>query len=74
MDHAPEYVPQIEEVASVIEVPLSHLSDPALKTKRTLTLAEGFDEIVPGYMVDGHFLWGATAMMSSELEEILARI
>jgi len=74
LDHAPTYNPQIEEVASVIEVPLSFLSDPTLKSSRTLTLAEGFDKEVPGYIVNGHFLWGATAMMSSELDEVLSRI
>lgn len=71
IDYAPQYIPQIEEVAGVIEVPLSLLTDVKYKTNKSIKLAEGTESIVPGYNVDGHFLWGATAMISRELEEML---
>lgn len=71
IDYEPKYIPQIEEVASVIEVPLLLLTDAKYKTNKSIKLAEGTNSIVPGYNVDEHFLWGATAMISRELEEIL---
>lgn len=71
IDYEPDYIPQIEEVAGVIEVPLSLLTDSEYKTNKSMKLAAGIEAVVPGYHVNGHFLWGATAMISSELEEIL---
>ncbi len=71
IDYEPKYTPQIEEVAGIIEVPLSNLSDPQFKTSKPKKLVNGLETAVPGYNIDGHFLWGATAMISSELERLL---
>ena len=71
IDYEPKYIPQVEEVAGVIEVPLSLLKDEIFKINKSIKLAVGTESIVPGYNVDGHFLWGATAMISRELEELL---
>ena len=71
LDYEPEYTPQVEEVAGVIEVPLSLLKDSKYKANKSMKLATGPELVVPGYNVDGHFLWGATAMISRELEELL---
>jgi 8-oxo-dGTP pyrophosphatase MutT (NUDIX family) len=66
LDYEPKYIPQIEEVAGVIEIPLSLLKDAKYKTHKSIKLAVGIESEVPGYNVNGHFLWGATAMISSE--------
>ncbi len=66
----PTFVPNPHEVDRILEVPLSHLLDP---------LAVVEDEVrvgnmrlrVPCFMVDGHVVWGATAIMLSELLERL---
>ena len=71
LDHEPEYIPQVEEVAGVIEVPITLLMDSNYKTSKEMKLAAGPKLIVPGYNLNDHFLWGATAMISSELEELL---
>lgn len=71
IDYEPKYIPQIEEVAGVLEVPLSLLTDIKYKTSKSMKLAAGTESVVPGYNVNGHFLWGATAMISRELEELL---
>jgi 8-oxo-dGTP pyrophosphatase MutT (NUDIX family) len=71
LDYEPTYIPQVEEVAGVIEVPLSLLMDSKYKTSKKMKLSAGPKLVVPGYNVDGYFLWGATAMISSELEELL---
>jgi len=71
LNYKPQYIPQVEEVAGVIEVPLTLLKDEKFKTSKSLKLAAGIESVVPGYNVDGHFLWGATAMISRELEELV---
>ncbi|MFT4534071.1 MAG: 8-oxo-dGTP pyrophosphatase MutT (NUDIX family) [Saprospiraceae bacterium] len=71
LEYEPKYIPQIEEVAGVIEVPLSLLRDSKYKTSKKMKLDAGSELVVPGYNVDGSFLWGATAMISRELEELL---
>lgn len=72
MDYNPKYVLQVEEVAGIYEVPLRNLSDPSYKITKEVRLSEGFYRDAPGYNIDGDFLWGATAMISSELEGVLA--
>ena len=74
LNYEPKYIPQIEEVAGVIDIPLSNLLDPTFKTNKPMKLVDGLETVVPGYNVDNHFLWGATAMISSELERLLERI
>jgi 8-oxo-dGTP pyrophosphatase MutT (NUDIX family) len=71
LDYKPQYKLQVEEVAGIYEVPLRKLIDPAYKVSRQVRLSEGFFREAPGYDIDGDFLWGATAMISSELENVL---
>jgi len=69
-----EFVLQEDEVAGIVEFPLADfLDDRILKTNTIKTsYADTID--VPGFMVDGHFIWGATAMMLSELKETLKMV
>ena len=71
LDYMPDYQPQVEEVAGIHEVPLRTLIDPAFKVSQKVRLSEGFSLDAPGYDINGDFLWGATAMISSELESVL---
>lgn len=74
LDAPPIYVPQEEEVAGIYDFPVKHLVDPAFKVSRKVRLSEGFHMEAPGYNVDGDFLWGATAMISSELESVVRKV
>ena len=73
LDYNPKYIPQEEEVAGIYEFPVRNLIDPQYKVSRNVRLSEGLHLNAPGYNVDGDFLWGATAMISSELESVLRR-
>lgn len=73
LEGTPEYIPQVEEVAEVLELPLLSLMGHEIKTEHSVRLAEGMYKDVVGYDVKGHFLWGATAMITSELEEVTRR-
>jgi 8-oxo-dGTP pyrophosphatase MutT (NUDIX family) len=61
----PIFTPQEAEVAEILEVPLSHLLNPASRVEERWEI-RGFQLDVPFYLVDGHKVWGATAMMLSE--------
>ena len=74
LDYSPKYIPQFEEVADIYEVPMRHLIDPQYKISRNVKLSEGFYREAPGYNIKGDFLWGATAMISSELESVVRSV
>ena len=65
---------QQDEVAGIVELPLKEfLDDKIIVTNRMKTsYAESID--VPGFQVNEHFIWGATAMMLSELKETLKMV
>ncbi len=70
----PRFIPQEYEVEELIEVPLSEfLSKDALITQ-TLTTSYAVDITVPAYKLQGHVVWGATAMMLSEVKELLVQV
>ena len=73
LDYAPDYIPQVEEVAGIYDFPVKNLVDPNYKVNRKVLVSEGFHLDAPGYNVNGDFLWGATAMISSALESLVKR-
>ncbi len=64
---------QASEVARVLEVPVSTLLNEEIKTTFKLTAADhSFIRSVPAYQLESDaILWGATAMITAELEQIL---
>jgi 8-oxo-dGTP pyrophosphatase MutT (NUDIX family) len=72
--HELKFKRQEEEVAGIIELSLSDfLNEQIIVNKEMKTSYAGSIE-VPGFMVDNHFVWGATAMMLSELKETLKSV
>lgn len=67
---APVLRPNPDEVASILEVGLDELLDPASKAEREV-IARGEPRRVPCYVFGKTVVWGVTAMMLSELEEVL---
>ncbi|CAN5870313.1 CoA pyrophosphatase [soil metagenome] len=67
----PSWIPDKHEVDAVIEFPLTHLLDAELKDRRRITVGKNLFIDAPCYIVDGQILWGATAMIFSELESLL---
>ncbi len=65
------FTEQIEEVAGIIELPIiDFLNEETIITKKMDT-SYGFDIEVPTFKINEHYVWGATAMMMSELKEVL---
>lgn len=67
----PPLVPDPAEVAGIIETPLAHLLDPAIAMESKIQHSSGMTLTVPSYLIQGHVVWGATAMMLSELAALM---
>jgi 8-oxo-dGTP pyrophosphatase MutT (NUDIX family) len=72
VDHRPEFRLDSREVAELIEAPLAMLFDPNV-VKREPWTVRGMQVEVPFYQIGPHKVWGATAMILSELGMVLAR-
>jgi 8-oxo-dGTP pyrophosphatase MutT (NUDIX family) len=66
-----EFVLQEDEVAGMVEFPLADFLDDRLLKTGTIKTSYANSIDVPGFQVNEHFIWGATAMMLSELKETL---
>lgn len=64
----PAFRPEPAEVAEILEIPLASLLDPALHHLEEWQI-RGLPAQVPFYALGGHQVWGATAMILSELEQ-----
>ena len=66
-DNTPSFTPEIAEVKTIIEVPLSHLQNPSTRQTTDLVTPMKWQlKNVPYFNIDGHVLWGATAMILNE--------
>lgn len=63
----------INEVVELIEYPVFMLTDKKNVFTKTMNYVD-HEIIVPYYLINGHHVWGATAMMLSEFTEIFRKI
>ncbi len=68
----PDFRTDPYEVAKLLEVPLAALQDPANRHEETWQLRDR-TAIVPYFSVENQVVWGATAMMLSELLALVER-
>jgi 8-oxo-dGTP pyrophosphatase MutT (NUDIX family) len=61
------------EVQLYFDVDIFQLIHPHFKEEGFITLSSGEQRITPSYMLGGHTVWGATAMILSELETLVHR-
>jgi hypothetical protein len=62
------------EVADIIELPLSvFLSDDIIGSVNIST-SYAENSTIPAFKIKEHIVWGATAMMLSELKEVLKKV
>lgn len=72
LEKEPTFIPQEAEVKEILEIPLSELSKLANKKKRDMPGGRNVIlKNVPYYDFFGNVVWGATAMMLSEFEQLL---
>jgi 8-oxo-dGTP pyrophosphatase MutT (NUDIX family) len=74
MGEDPEFTIQRNEVQNIIEVPLKHFLEGKNKKKTDLDIRGGILKDVPYYDINNQVLWGATAMIMSEFEQVIRKI
>lgn len=67
---APEFFPDPREVADIFEFSLDEITDPLVISESEIEV-RGTKVKAPHYLLQNQKVWGATAMMISELNEIL---
>lgn len=71
-EYTPKFIPEVSEVAGILEVPVSTLINPDTVKKTMVSDENGIRlKNVPYFDVNGKIVWGATAMMLSELLEVI---
>lgn len=70
----PLFVPEEKEVEALIEVNLNDFMDNSCITTRILTTSYATELEVPAFKLNGHIVWGATAMMLNEVRELITRV
>ena len=72
IEEQPTFIPDPSEVQRVLEVSLEELLDPACIQEKTITIFPEVRINVPCFYVDNEVIWGATAMMLSELVDVIS--
>ncbi|WP_369413842.1 NUDIX hydrolase [Lentiprolixibacter aurantiacus] len=70
----PEFRKQASEVEDLVEVPLTEFLDDQNIISTRMTTSYARDIEVPAFSLGGHTVWGATAMMLSEIRELFRKI
>ncbi|WP_445716726.1 NUDIX hydrolase [Flavobacterium sp.] len=65
------FIPDLDEVKRVLEFSITDFLDEKSITKVKMSTSYATDIEVPAFMVDKYIVWGATAMMMSELKETI---
>ncbi|WP_370087689.1 CoA pyrophosphatase [Ekhidna sp.] len=71
IDHRPDFIPEPREVDDIVTPPVHHLIEPQRLKKKEMIVRNGYKLESPYFDLEGRTVWGATAMMLSELVEIL---
>lgn len=67
----PNFVPDSAEVQEILSIPIHELLSPENKQLKNIRHRDYHIINVPCYYIQGHIIWGATAMILSEVEEII---
>ncbi len=71
---SPSYRPDPLEVEQLIELPLDDLLNEATVRQGSFPVSDGLRIRAPYFDVDGHRVWGATAMILSEFKTVLSDV
>lgn len=71
VEKTPNFIKQETEVEALLEVKLKDFLNKNALTTKTVSMANGLKMSVPAYGLKNHLVWGATAMMLSEVKDLL---
>ena len=70
----PQFIKQDDEVEAIIEVALTHFLDDASIITQHVKTSYSVEVEVPAFKLNNHVVWGATAMMLSEIKDLLKQL
>ena len=68
------FMPDENEVAKIIELPLSNFLDDTIIVNVNMSTSYANELMVPAFKIEEHIVWGATAMMLIELKDVLKKV
>lgn len=68
------FIPDPSEVAQIIELPITILFSDSIIVETEIPTSSTSSIKLPAFKINNHIVWGATAMMLSELKEVLKSI
>ena len=74
LKYRPHFVPDDTEVAGIIETDLESIMDEKLVGEKVIKLSNGMEIHTPFYGIQNQTVWGATAMILSEMKSLLYEI
>ncbi|SMO64468.1 NUDIX hydrolase [Solitalea koreensis] len=74
VNHRPSFTLYVKEVNELLEIKLTELLDDTIISERSIINSQELQFNAPCYILNDKVIWGATAMMLSELRWILREI
>ncbi|HLC83528.1 MAG TPA: CoA pyrophosphatase [Bacteroidia bacterium] len=74
MNHRPDFIIDKSEVENIIPVDLFSLNDQNIRKEKSILQSGGYKIKTPYFKIEGLTVWGATAMMISELNAVVEKI
>lgn len=68
------FIPDANEVAGLIELPIADFLNENTVVNKMMATSYSKETVVPAFKIKEYFVWGATAMMLSELKEMLKKV
>ncbi|HAI18710.1 MAG: coenzyme A pyrophosphatase [Xanthomarina sp.] len=72
--NTPKFLKQDEEVEAIIEIDLRDFINEENVVTKTVSTSYSLEVAVPAFNLNGHVVWGATAMMLSEIKDLLKQL
>ncbi|WP_299112714.1 CoA pyrophosphatase [uncultured Winogradskyella sp.] len=73
-ESTPNFIKQDEEVEAIIEIKLQDFLHDINTTTTRVSTSFGVEVDVPAFKLNGHIVWGATAMMLGEVKDLLKQV
>ncbi|TXB67308.1 CoA pyrophosphatase [Vicingus serpentipes] len=71
INYTPRFIPELREVAEIIELRIGHLIEVETLRLNKIKLSNGLQMEVPTFEFNQKIIWGATALMLNELRYLL---
>ncbi len=72
--NTPNFIKDENEVEAIIEIPFDHFIDDEMVILKRVSTSYNVEVEVPAFSLNGHVVWGATAMILSEIKDLLKQL